>query len=36
MDKKQLLALKQKQEQAQDEAIDDLIGAVKVMKTGQG
>jgi thioredoxin-like negative regulator of GroEL len=35
MDKKQLLALKEQQEQAQDEAIDDLIGAVQTMKTGQ-
>jgi hypothetical protein len=31
-----MLALKQKQEQQQEEAIDDLIGTVKQMKTGQG
>jgi hypothetical protein len=36
MDKTQLLALKEKQEKAQDDAIDDLIGTVKQMKTGQG
>ena len=34
MDKEQLLALKQKQEKAQDDAIDDLLGAVKQMKAG--
>ena len=31
-----MLALKQKQEQQQEEAIDDLIVTVKQMKTGQG
>ena len=36
MTKEQLLALKQKQEKQQDDAIDDLLGAVKVMKNGQG
>lgn len=34
MDKAELLALKQKQEEKQDEAIDDLIGVVRQMKTG--
>lgn len=36
MDKAELLALKEKQEKVQDDAIDDLIGTVKQMKTGQG
>jgi hypothetical protein len=35
MDKAELLALKNKQEEKQDEAIDDLIGVVRQMKTGQ-
>jgi hypothetical protein len=36
MDKAQLMALKEKQEKVQDDAIDDLIGTVKQMKAGQG
>ena len=34
MDKEQLLTLKQKQEKAQDDAIEDLLGTVKQMKAG--
>lgn len=36
MTKQDLMLLKEKQEQKQDEAIDDLLGTVKQMKAGQG
>lgn len=36
MTKEQLRDLKEKQEKKQEEVIDDLLGAVKTLKTGQG
>jgi hypothetical protein len=35
MTKEQLLALKQKQEEDQEDKLEGLIGTVKQMKTGQ-